>query len=140
MTNVWDKLNNMHPVHVAAFLGNEHAQLLALVFTRMDRTASAKVLECLIPDARCQIIHRMLCMNVLPPGAIEDIEDAILSELNEMAVPYTDNNNHIIGVDATIPILEQMSPELQQEVFLFLKEEDNSLAEKLEKNLVNIKR
>lgn len=132
----WEILNEMEPTLVATFLSNEHPQTIGLVLTRINTEQAAFVLDYLPPDLQQECIYRMAKLGNLPPGAMEDIEESLLSELDALGATrglYTHEGGG--GVKKVAELLNQLSRDVSDKLLAYLDEEDNPLAEEVRKEM-----
>ncbi|MBF0308861.1 MAG: flagellar motor switch protein FliG [Magnetococcales bacterium] len=132
----WEILNEMEPTLVANFLANEHPQSIAMVLSQLATDQAAFTLDFLPPDVQQEVIYRMAKLGNLPPGALEDIEESLLAELDALGATrglYTSQAGG--GVKKVAELLNQMSRDISDKLLAFLDEEDNSLAEEVRKEM-----
>lgn len=132
----WEILNDMEPTLVATFLANEHPQTVALVISQLHIEQAAFILDFLPPDVQQEVIFRMAKLGSLPPGALEDIEESLLAELDALGATrglYTHEGGG--GVKKVAELLNNMSREVSDKLLAFLDEEDNPLAEEVRKEM-----
>ncbi|MGN7611677.1 flagellar motor switch protein FliG [Magnetococcales bacterium HHB-1] len=132
----WEILNTMEPTLVASFLGSEHPQSIALILSQLQPEQASFVLDYLAPDVQQEVIYRMAKLGNLPPGALEDIEESLLTELEALGAArglYTQEGGG--GVQKVAELLNQMSRETSDKLLAFLDEEDNPLAEEVRKEM-----
>ncbi|MBF0588650.1 MAG: flagellar motor switch protein FliG [Magnetococcales bacterium] len=132
----WEILNAMEPTLVATFLSNEHPQSIALMLSQLHTEQSSFVMDYLAPDIQQEVVYRMAKLGTLPPGALEDIEESLLTELEALGAArglYTQEGGG--GVKKVAELLNQMSREVSDKLLAFLDEEDNPLAEEVRKEM-----
>lgn len=132
----WEILNDMEPTLVATFLANEHPQTIALILSQVHTDQSAFILEYLPPDVQQDVVYRMAKLGNLPPGALEDIEESLLAELDALGATrglYTQQGGG--GVKKVAELLNQMPRETSDKLLAYLDEEDNPLAEEVRKEM-----
>ncbi|MBF0186755.1 MAG: flagellar motor switch protein FliG [Magnetococcales bacterium] len=132
----WEILNAMEPTLVATFLGNEHPQSIALILSQIQTEQASFVIDFLAPDVQQEVIYRMAKLGNLPPGAMEDIEESLLTELEALGAArglYTQEGGG--GVQKVAELLNMMSREIADKLLAFLDEEDNPLAEEVRKEM-----
>lgn len=132
----WELLNDMEPTLIATFLANEHPQTIALVVSRVHTEQASMVLEFLPPDVQQDVVFRMAKLGNLPPGAIEDIEESLLMELDALGATrglYTSQGGG--GVKKVAELLNTLPRELSDKLLAYLDEEDNPLAEEVRKEM-----
>ncbi|MEO5364777.1 MAG: flagellar motor switch protein FliG [Magnetococcus sp. WYHC-3] len=132
----WEILNEMEPTLVANFLGSEHPQSIALVLSQVSTEQASFIMDYLPPDVQQEVIYRMAKLGNLPPGALEDIEESLLTELDALGATrglYTAEGGG--GVRKVAELLNQMSRDTSDKLLAFLDEEDNPLAEEVRKEM-----
>ncbi|MBF0621075.1 MAG: flagellar motor switch protein FliG [Magnetococcales bacterium] len=132
----WEVLNTMEPNLVATFLSNEHPQSIALMLSQLSTEQASFIIDYLAPDIQQEVIYRMAKLGTLPPGAMEDIEESLLTELEALGAArglYTQEGGG--GVKKVAELLNQMSREVSDKLLAYLDEEDNPLAEEVRKEM-----
>ncbi|MBF0283496.1 MAG: flagellar motor switch protein FliG [Magnetococcales bacterium] len=132
----WEILNEMEPTLVATFMANEHPQTIALVLSRIQTEQASFVLDYLPSDTQQDVIYRMAKLGNLPPGAMEDIEESLLTELDALGATrglYTQEGGG--GVKKVAELLNLMSRDTSDKLLAYLDEEDNPLAEEVRKEM-----
>ncbi|MEG3638742.1 flagellar motor switch protein FliG [Magnetococcus sp. PR-3] len=132
----WEILNEMEPTLVATFLANEHPQSIALIISQLNAEQASFVIDYLAPEVQQEVIYRMAKLGNLPPGALEDIEESLLAELEAMGASrglYTSEGGG--GVQKVAELLNLMPRETSDKLLAFLDEEDNPLAEDVRKEM-----
>ncbi|OSM01457.1 flagellar motor switch protein FliG [Magnetofaba australis] len=132
----WEILNEMEPTLVATFLANEHPQSIALILSQLQTEQASFVIDFLAPEVQQEVIFRMAKLGNLPPGALEDIEESLLAELEAMGASrglYTAEGGG--GVSKVAELLNLMPRETSDKLLAFLDEEDNPLAEEVRKEM-----
>ena len=132
----WEILNEMEPTMVATFLANEHPQTTALVLSQVETEHSSFILDFLPPDVQQEVVLRMARLGNLPPGALEDIEESLLTELTAMggARGFSTAEGGG-GVKKVAELLNNMSRDMSDKLLAYLDEEDNPLAEDVRKEM-----
>ncbi|MBF0163374.1 MAG: flagellar motor switch protein FliG [Magnetococcales bacterium] len=132
----WEILNAMEPTLVATFLANEHPQSIALILSQLQVEQASYVVDYLISDVQQEVILRMAKLGSLPPGALEDIEESLLTELEALGATrggYAKEGGG--GVKKVAELLNMMSRDLSDKLLAYLDEEDNPLAEEVRKEM-----
>nr|CRH07863.1 Flagellar motor switch protein FliG [Candidatus Magnetococcus massalia] len=132
----WEILNEMEPTLVATFLANEHPQSIALIISQLNAEQASFVIDYLAPEVQQEVIYRMAKLGNLPPGAMEDIEESLLAELEAMGASrglYTSEGGG--GVQKVAELLNLMPRDTSDKLLAFLDEEDNPLAEEVRKEM-----
>ncbi|MBF0143665.1 MAG: flagellar motor switch protein FliG [Magnetococcales bacterium] len=132
----WEILNAMEPALVATFLSSEHPQSVAMILSQLQTEQASFVIDYLTSDLQQEVIYRMAKLGNLPPGAMEDIEESLLTELNALGATrgvYSQEGGG--GVKKVADMLNQMSREISDKLLAYLDEEDNPLAEEVRKEM-----
>ncbi|MBF0423701.1 MAG: flagellar motor switch protein FliG [Magnetococcales bacterium] len=132
----WEILNSMEPTLVATFLANEHPQSIALILSQLQLEQASYVIDFLAHDTQQEVIYRMARLGNLPPGALTDIEESLLTELNALGATrgsYAQEGGG--GVKKVAELLNMMSREISDKLLAYLDEEDNPLAEEVRKEM-----
>jgi flagellar motor switch protein FliG len=132
----WEVLNEMEPVLVANFLSSEHPQSIALILSQLQTEQASFVIDALPSDVQQEVIYRMAKLGNLPPGALEDIEESLLAELEALGATrgmYAQQGGG--GARKVAELLNQMSRETADKLLAYLDEEDNPLAEEVRKEM-----
>ncbi|MBF0195562.1 MAG: flagellar motor switch protein FliG [Magnetococcales bacterium] len=132
----WEILNAMEPSLVATFVTNEHPQSVAMILSQLQLEQASFVIDFLSQDIQQEVIYRMAKLGSLPPGAMEDIEESLLTELDALgATSGSFAQEGGGGVIKVAELLNMMSREVSDNLLSFLDEEDNPLAEKVRKEM-----
>ncbi|HAT50795.1 MAG: flagellar motor switch protein FliG [Magnetococcales bacterium] len=132
----WEILNSMEPTLVATFLANEHPQSIALILSQLQLEQASFVIDFLAHDTQQEVIFRMAKLGNLPPGALMDIEESLLTELNALGATrggYAQEGGG--GVKKVAELLNMMSRDISDKLLAYLDEEDNPLAEEVRKEM-----
>lgn len=132
----WEILNGMEPTLVATFLANEHPQSIALILSQLQLEQASFIIDFLAHDTQQEVIYRMARLGNLPPGALMDIEESLLTELNALGATrggYAQEGGG--GVKKVAELLNMMSREVSDKLLAYLDEEDNPLAEEVRKEM-----
>ena len=133
----WEILNAMEPPLVATFLSSEHPQSIAMIISQLQPEQASYVIDYLGPDTQQQVIYRMAKLGALPPGALDDIEASLLTELEALggAQGGFSKDGGGGGVQKVAELLNLMSREVSDKLLAYLDEEDNPLAESVRKEM-----
>ncbi|MBF0123839.1 MAG: flagellar motor switch protein FliG [Magnetococcales bacterium] len=132
----WEVLNEMEPTLVANFLTSEHPQSIALILSQLQMEQASFVIDFLPSEVQQEVIYRMAKLGNLPPGALEDIEESLLAELEALGATrgmYSQQGGG--GVRKVAELLNLMSRETADKLLAYLDEEDNPLAEDVRKEM-----
>lgn len=78
--NMWQKLSNVAPDVLAAFLKNEYPQTVAVVLSKVKPEVAAKVLTIFPDDVAIEVVNRMLRLESIQKEALEHIEETLRTE------------------------------------------------------------
>ena len=132
----WEILNAMEPTLVATFLANEHPQSIALILSQLQLEQASYVIDYLVTDVQQEVVYRMAKLSSLPPGALQDIEESLLTELDALGATrgsYAQDAGG--GVKRVAEMLNMMSRDVSDSLLAYLDEEDNPLAEEVRKEM-----
>ena len=132
----WEILNEMEPTLVATFLANEHPQTIALILSQLQMEQASFVVDFLPQETQQEVVYRMAKLGNLPPGAMDDIEESLLGELEALGATrgmYTQQGGG--GVKKVAELLNSMGRDTSDKILAFLDEEDNPLAEEVRKEM-----
>lgn len=76
----WDKLGNVNPQALAAYLHNEYPQTVALVLSQIGRASAARVLAALPEAFATEAVARMLSIEPIQQDIIEDVSEVLENE------------------------------------------------------------
>ena len=132
----WEILNIMEPPLVATFLASEHPQSIALIVSQLQPEQASYVIDYLGADTQQQVVYRMAKMGSLPPGALDDIEASLLTELDALGAGHGGfSQDGGGGVKKVAELLNLMSRDISDKLLAYLDEEDNPLAESVRKEM-----
>jgi flagellar motor switch protein FliG len=132
----WEILNAMEPTLVATFVSSEHPQSIAMILSQLQLEQASYVIDFLPSDVQQEVVYRMAKLGSLPPGAMEDIEESLLTELDALGATrgaYAQEGGG--GVIKVAELLNMMSREISDNLLSYLDEEDNPLAEEVRKEM-----
>lgn len=78
--NMWQKLSNVSPEVLAAYLKNEYPQTVAVVLSKVKPEVAAKVLTIFPDDVAIEVVNRMLRLESIQKEALEHIEETLRTE------------------------------------------------------------
>lgn len=82
---VWPELEKLAPERLAALLGNEHPQTIAMILANLASTASAGVVVHLPKAVRGEVIKRMISLGAVPDKARSMVENQLRARLSAEA-------------------------------------------------------
>ena len=84
-TPIWPELEKLAPERLAALLGNEHPQTIAMILANLASSASAGVVVHLPKAARGEVIKRMISLGSVPDRARSMVENQLRARLDAEA-------------------------------------------------------
>lgn len=110
---------------LAGLLESEHPQLIAVVLSQLVPEKAADVLECLPEHLRSSALKRLGALNEVPTGMLEEVAQALLSELPQhdpqRAVPVN-------GVRHSAQLVRNLSKEACEAILGEVESDDETLA------------
>lgn len=95
---MWEKLANISPEVLAAYLRTELAQTAAVVLGKLPAPHAARVLALLPDNAADEIVLRMVRMDSIQKHVLTDIETTLQHEfINNMARSYERDSSQIVA-------------------------------------------
>ena len=126
----------MPPEVLGQFLCHEHPQTIALILSKVTPAFASNILLVFSEDIKNEIMYRISKLGGLPLGALEDLEECLLKELNQIDNSKASGVYKIInGVNVTAKILQSFDQETEERTLSYLDEEDNPLAEEVRREL-----
>ncbi|WP_162173846.1 FliG C-terminal domain-containing protein [Hyphomonas johnsonii] len=83
--SVWARLSAVDTGTLAGLLTSEHPQTLAVILSRMEGDASARLLRALQPATAIDAMHRLLHIGPLHPGACASLEAHLSDRIDALA-------------------------------------------------------
>ncbi|MFQ5785218.1 MAG: flagellar motor switch protein FliG [Alphaproteobacteria bacterium] len=77
---MWDKLGNVNETVLANYLKNEYPQTVAVVVSKIRSDHAARVLAALPEDFSMEVVMRMLRMEAVQKGVLDDVEKTLRTE------------------------------------------------------------
>ena len=84
-TPIWPDLEKLAPERLAALLGNEHPQTIAMILANLASSASAGVVVHLPKAVRGEVIKRMISLGSVPDRARSMVENQLRARLDAEA-------------------------------------------------------
>lgn len=84
--NVWLKLSALDPSAFAGLIGNEHPQTIALIFSKLEPAASARLSQALPPPLVLDALRRLLHMQSPHPRAVAATEQTLVDAMARLAL------------------------------------------------------
>jgi flagellar motor switch protein FliG len=114
---------------VAAFLRDEHPQIIAVILTYLDSEHAAEVLSELPDELRLHIIHRMASLKSISPQALQElnrvIEDSAKDVRSFKTLP-------VRGEKVVANIINHMNNDVESKVIEGINQLDKGLGEKIQ--------
>lgn len=79
---IWRQLATLETTDLKAILANEHPQTIALIVSRVDPAASARLLRSLTPPVALDVLRRLLKSGTPHPGALSAVEARLTEQLS----------------------------------------------------------
>ena len=127
-TDGLESLRWMDARAVAALIGREHPQIIAIVLSYLDSDQSAQVLQLMPEDRRSDILMRVATMDGVPPKAVKELDDIIARHF------HSDSNissTSVGGVKTAAEILAQVETAMEEEIMEHIKDQDVVLSERI---------
>ena len=115
--------------NIGHFFYNEHPQIVAFILTRLPEELVSEVLSLSQVEVRNDIVYRLATLGTVPLGALEDLEESLISVLEETGSMRGVSPSHINGKDFTVNVLRGLDIADRESVLSYLDGEDNPLAE-----------
>ena len=121
-------LRRTPPEQIAAFLGSESSQTIALVVANLHQALAAQVLSQLPADEQAKVAMRIATMSETSPEVIKDVEQVLRQKLsNVISQEYAASG----GVGPLADILNHADRSTERNVLDKLSELDAELAEEI---------
>ncbi|MGE0326274.1 MAG: flagellar motor switch protein FliG [Polyangiaceae bacterium] len=110
---------------LGALLENEHPQLVAAILSQLDVQKAAEVVEALPEEARAPVLLRLGSMTEVPETLLEDIAEAITSELpaGEAEIALS-----VDGIGRSAQLVRNLSKETSEALLGDIETENEILA------------
>lgn len=127
-----DALQWMAPQAIAEVLEDEHPQIAATVLTQLEDDHAASVLEQLPADVRKDVIFRIATMEVLDPGAMEELDRVMASQLGKLQKTPP---RKVKGIQNAAAILNATDSKLENELLEALLEVDQTIGDQVKEKM-----
>lgn len=127
-----DALQWMAPQAIAEVLEEEHPQVASTVLTQLDDDQAASVLELFSPELRKEVILRIARMEVLDPGAMDELDKVMASQVGRLQKTPP---KKVKGVTNAAAILNATNSKLENELLEALREEDQTLGDQVKEKM-----
>lgn len=127
-----DALQWMAPEAIAEVLEDEHPQVASTVLTQLEDDQAARVLELFPTELRKQVILRIAKMEVLDPGAMDELDKVMTSQLGRLqkAPPKA-----VKGITNAAAILNATNSKVENELLEALREDDQVLGDQVKEKM-----
>lgn len=114
---------------VAAFLRDEHPQIIAVILTYLDSEHAAEVLSELPDELRLHVIHRMASLKSISPQALQELNRVIEEGAKDVRSFKT---MPVRGEKVVANIINHMNNDVENKVIEGINQLDKSLSEKIQ--------
>lgn len=95
---MWEKLANISPEVLATYLRTELAQTSAVILAKLPAQHAARVLALLSPSSIDEIVLRMVRMDSIQKGVLQDIEQTLQKEfITNLSRSYERDSSQIVA-------------------------------------------
>jgi flagellar motor switch protein FliG len=122
-----ERLNGMEAAEVAELIKDEHPQIIATLLAYMERNKASSILEKMPERVRHDVVMRVATLGGVQPAALEELTDVLTEMLNFEAVKH----GRIGGIRVAAEIVNLMSTVQEESMIKYVKEQDESLAQKM---------
>lgn len=84
--NVWLKLSALEPAALAGLISNEHPQTIALIFSKLEPVAAARLSKALPAPLTLDAMRRLLHMNAPHQSAVDAAERTLIDAMADLAL------------------------------------------------------
>jgi len=128
--NLFQKIRQLDPKTVANFVRNEHPQTIAIILTHLETAQAAEILEELTGPLQTDVIHRIAELENIPPGIVEEIDQALQEEI---AMVKSFEGQQRGGIRLVAEILNQMDSSMENAILKGIEEQKQGLADEIRK-------
>jgi flagellar motor switch protein FliG len=128
--NLFQNIRRLDPKTVANFIRNEHPQTIAIILTHLDSSQTAAILEELPPPLQADVIYRIAELESIPPGIVEEIDQALKEEVS---IIKNFEGQKQGGIRMVADILNQMDSTMEGNILKGIEEQKQGLAEEIRK-------
>lgn len=126
-------LDGVEPSQIAAFLNNEHPQIVALILSYLSSGQSAAILGMLPEKLQPQVSLRLANMEASSPTIVAQVEDAFKRKLS--AVLNAETRNKTGGIDFLVSVLTQVDRTTERSIMDQLEQTAPELADDIKKRM-----
>jgi flagellar motor switch protein FliG len=125
-------LHRIDPQQIASFLGNEHAQLVALVLSHLPADSAARVIANLEESTRTGVARRIATLERVSPDVVAHVAEFLEQKLAAvLRAGTTTATTETGGVSSIVAILNQTERASEQQILAELEQSDPELAEQI---------
>lgn len=84
--NVWLKLSALEPIALAGLVSNEHPQTVALIFSKLEPSAAARLAKALPGPLTMDAMRRLLHMSAPHQSAVDAAERTLIDAMADLAL------------------------------------------------------
>jgi flagellar motor switch protein FliG len=128
--NLFQKIRRLDSRTVANFIRNEHPQTIAIILAHLDTSQTADIMEELPAPLQADVIHRIAELENIPPGIVEEIDQALQEEIS-MIKSFEGQQKG--GIRLVAEILNQMDSSMEGTILKNIEEQKQGLAEEIRK-------
>jgi len=128
--NLFQNIRRLDPKTISNFIRNEHPQTIAIILTHLDSSQTAAILEDLPPPLQTDVIYRIAELESIPPGIIEEIDQALKEEVS-MIKGFEGQKQG--GIRVVADILNQMDSTMEGNILKGIEEQKQGMAEEIRK-------
>jgi flagellar motor switch protein FliG len=123
--NAFDALNHVDPKVISEFTKAEHPQTTALILAHLEPSLAGKVFSHLPEVIRAQVIMRLARLKEVSPTILEEITDALQTDLLNMTAAGTE----VGGLKKVADILNHTDKAVEKEIMHQIQAENPELAQ-----------
>tara|TARA_R110002020_G_scaffold105961_2_gene246869 strand:+ start:115775 stop:116713 length:939 start_codon:yes stop_codon:yes gene_type:complete len=124
--SVWSRLSALDTGALAKLFADEHPQTLALVLSKLQGDASARLLRALSPRVAIDAMHRLLHLGPIHPGAAASLESHIAQQMDSLQ-----GNAHQGGHERVARIFDRLDSRLEKSFLAALDTAEPGAGEKV---------
>ncbi|MEM6606856.1 MAG: flagellar motor switch protein FliG, partial [Pseudomonadota bacterium] len=113
---------------VAALIGEEHPQIIAIVLSSLDEEQAAQILKQLSKAQRSEVVMRIARLQMIDPHALEELDKVLEKQLGRIKKTAP---RAVDGLASAAAIMNNIDAELEAKVMESLREKDEELSERI---------
>lgn len=127
-----ERLKWHDPGTIAAFIGEEHPQVIAVILANLgDAQLARAVLECLPEPVQQDVVPRLAKLRTIPTDWLEEIEKS----LTEQAAPSAADPAHDVGPQRVASMLNATTRATESRWLSHIQRQDPALADRIREHL-----